>query len=366
MEIGLHEVCIVIDAGRFSATRIESISDGWSIALSRAAQSKVLRARVTAALVPSHEIIAGCNPFADMPHDERGAADAIMRKGNALSRDRSAKRLAPDDVRTFAQSLAQACTVSSGALPPRHKRIMAVYRQAFNYTRGSEEASIMEAFARTRMEGMTVLLIGRQVSGAESTSVQLHSLAPETLQDAQSVADHAWSLLERHVGLRRDVPHTVPAWSLSRSSGDVALMCDSCGSTRPGGHAGHHCAVCHMGTLHPVAVSRPASAVPAPPRSPTAHRAPPPPRPAPPSSPTPARPLPLSPVPASGRPTPMPPARPLPTARHPSSPAWEFPRLVVSIGAYLLELVVRLVVRVLQWGAILLILWGIGKCMKSM
>lgn len=340
MESGALEVCVVVDAGRFSATRIESISDGWGIAMSRAAQSGVLQMPVTATIVASHDIVAGRDPFADMPYDERHSAGFIMRQGKRLSDDRSAKRLAPDDARMFAHKLAEACGMSSRGAPPRRRRLVAVYRQAFNYSGGSEETAIIEACAKVHMGHMTMLLIGRQVSGAGSASVQLHLLAADTLQSAQSVADHVWSLLERHVGLRRDVPHSAPAWSVSRASGDVALMCDSCGSAPLRGHEGHHCAVCHMGVLHAVAVPRAAPAEPAPSRSPPARRAP----------PDVLRP--------PARPVPIPPP---PTAPHPPV---HLPR--GSATAHPLGCLFRLVLRTLVTSTVLVMIWAFAKCAGNM
>lgn len=162
-----------MDAGRFSATRIDGIAGGWSIALSRAAQSGALRLPVTAALISSHEIHASKDPFENMPSDERRSADAIMIRGEQLSQDRSASRISADSPRAFVASLIGAVSAASRLAPPHHRRIVAVYRQAFNYSGRSEETAIIEACDRVRMERMTVLLIGRQVAGASSPSVQL-------------------------------------------------------------------------------------------------------------------------------------------------------------------------------------------------
>lgn len=364
------EVCIVLDAGRFSATRIEAIAGGWRIALKRAAESRALRLRVTASLVATHEISAGGDPFADTPSDEYRSADAIMNKGMELSAARCAGRLKPDDAQTFAGQLAIACGKSSPMVPPSDRRILAVYRQSFNYSGGSDENDIIQACAKVPPDRTTVLLIGRKVAGTEGPSVKLVSLAPQTLQSEQSVADHAWALLERHVGLRRDAAAATPAWSVSRRPADVALTCNSCGSTSLGGREGDHCVVCHMGHLFAVTTSRPAAATPASSVSPPAHRTPSAPMPRPtPSPPLPTRPVSGSSVTTPARPTSAAPSRPTaPPAPRPRPSAHPVRALALELRSAVLSLLGLLgwlAVRILGLILAVFILAAIRHCMKG-
>lgn len=337
------EVCIVIDAGRFSAARIVNIASGWSGALRRCVDSADLRASVSATLVTTDELIRGDELFGGTTQGSSPSAHAIRSRGAALARARSEGLLNPDDPRMFRAGLVRALEASGMGGLQRRQRVLAIYRQSFNYPGSSEEEDILEACGAAAAGRATVLLIGRKVSGRESDAVRLWTLSDETLRSAENVADHAWGVLADRVRAAEAV--TPAAAHAHRATATAVLMCDSCGSTPPGCRFGDHCTVCHMGHLHEVIVSAPVPVpVPTPaPEVPTARG---------PLRPTPAAPPPR---PASAGVPPRPPSRTPST--HP--PAWPHPP---SSRFGLRSTVPRGVARLVWLSMLLLLWWLIAKC----
>jgi hypothetical protein len=241
---GSLEVRILVDAGRFGASRIKNIATGWSEAISAVGDLNPFAHPVAGSIMATADLAAGSLLFAQLPDDPRGSAEMIKTHGHELASRRDASRTEADDPSMFARSLAQACAAASKTAPAGRRRLVAVYRAGFSETGSRDERMVLEELSAHSPGSIDVLLVGQRLSGTPSGCVRLWSLPLEALRSPSTVAAHAWAVMASCAGAWW---HSMPP-SPSVSAG-ARLVCDSCGSASEWQEIGEHCPVCHMGHM---------------------------------------------------------------------------------------------------------------------
>ncbi len=254
MLTGSLQVCIVVDAGRSSPTRIGYIADGWARAFRKAAKGARFRLKVGGSLVSGEELMSGMHLFANLPRDGASSALEIERTGTRLCYEINHGLVSAGEASLFRRSLVRMVAESERSRPSSQRRLLVVYRQSFNAARGTECRKILADMATVHATGTFVLLVGQHAkdTGTPQANAQAWMLAAEGLRSFVSVEEHALEILKQYTSEACEPAGFEDDGGRIGDSAAEVLMCDYCASIPAGCEEGKLCKVCGMGVIQRV------------------------------------------------------------------------------------------------------------------